>query len=192
VPRFLAALVSLLAATGLVRLYAPPRGPEAPLAFTRAELGAGAGQDAQASFPEGYFFLHCLYGPARVEAGRDGHDRAQALREARWALARLDGPEGTAPFSPQVAPRYGETVARRVAAARGRLDPATGLLPHATGRPALVHCGRYRSPRCSCSPASCPGCGGASPSGASSVATARAKAAWSTVSSQSVCTTRPW
>ena len=34
-------------------------------------------------------------------------ERATALREARWALARLDSPAGRAPFSPDLTPSYG-------------------------------------------------------------------------------------
>src|SRR5262249_7451166 len=34
-------------------------------------------------------------------------DRAMPLREARWALQRLDSPSGRAPFSPGLAPPYG-------------------------------------------------------------------------------------
>ncbi|WP_432988818.1 hypothetical protein [Dactylosporangium sp. CA-233914] len=203
-----AGVVSALALSGLIRLYAPVSGAERQLAFIRAELDRGAGEAAQGMFPEGYFFLHALYGLAWVDVGRH-HRRAEAVREARWALARLDGPQGTAPFSEGLSPRFGvfhagwtnrllggivgldpdpalverfeadaraiaaafdgsaspflpaypgqswpvdsavavaslrlhdelltpafgATVQRWVAAARQRLDPATGLLPHVT------------------------------------------------------------
>ncbi|WP_432840525.1 hypothetical protein [Dactylosporangium sp. CA-092794] len=221
------AVVAVLAAgavSGLIRLYAPALGTgsaaERQLTFLRAELDHGAGETAQGLFPEGYFFLHALYGIAWVDVGRHRTDRAPALREARWALSRLDGPQGTAPFSAELSPAhgafyagwtnwlrggilslqpasdrepadverfergsreiaaafdasdtpflqaypgqswpvdstvaiaslrlhdavrpalYGQTVARWVDRARGRLDPATGLLPHvtdpATGEP---------------------------------------------------------
>jgi hypothetical protein len=57
-------------------------------------------EDAQLSFPEGYFFLHALYGLTWVDVGRRQPvaERAEALREARWALDRLDTPEGRAPY----------------------------------------------------------------------------------------------
>ncbi|GAA4251902.1 hypothetical protein GCM10022255_046340 [Dactylosporangium darangshiense] len=103
----LAAVVTLCACGGLVRLYAPPGGAERQLAFIRSALDAGAGEQAQGMFPEGYFFLHALYGIAWVDVGRHATDRAKALREARWALSQLDGPQGTAPFSAELAPRYG-------------------------------------------------------------------------------------
>jgi hypothetical protein len=109
--RIAVGLVAATAALGLGRLHAPTLGAgggaERQLAFVRAQLDAGAGESAQAMFPEGYFFLHALYGLARVDAGRQGADRAAALREARWALSKLDGPQGTAPFSAELSPRYG-------------------------------------------------------------------------------------
>ncbi|WP_433086091.1 hypothetical protein ACQP1P_12300 [Dactylosporangium sp. CA-052675] len=103
----LAALLSAFAAGALLRLYAPVGGAERQLRYLRAELDAGAGQDAQRLFPEGYFFLHALYGLAWVDVGRRAHDKTEAVREIRWALDRLDSPDGTAPFSAGLAPRYG-------------------------------------------------------------------------------------
>ncbi|MEV5504756.1 hypothetical protein AB0M50_56070, partial [Nonomuraea fuscirosea] len=76
--RLAAVLISLCAVVGAVRLIAPatPGGPagEPPgvrrqLAFLRGALDAGAAEDAQALFPEGYFFLHVLYGLTWVELG---------------------------------------------------------------------------------------------------------------------------
>ncbi|HEX8627516.1 MAG TPA: hypothetical protein VF755_05035, partial [Catenuloplanes sp.] len=63
----------------------------------------------QRLFPEGYFFLHALYGLSWVElgVGEPVGDRATALREARWALQRLDSPSGRAPFSAGLTPPYG-------------------------------------------------------------------------------------
>ncbi|SBT51965.1 hypothetical protein [Micromonospora auratinigra] len=113
-----AVLVSLAALLGLVRLVAPaaPAGPsdEPPgvarqLTFLRQALDDGAGEDAQALFPEGWFFAHALYGLTQVDLGlrRPAADRTTALREARWALARLESPAGRAPFSPDLTPAYG-------------------------------------------------------------------------------------
>ncbi|MEV6932458.1 hypothetical protein AB0M46_49310 [Dactylosporangium sp. NPDC051485] len=106
-----AALLTALCVGGLVRLYSPTLGPggaaERQLAFIRQQLEAGAGDDAQGLFPEGYFFLHELYALAWVDVGRHRADRAEALRNARWALSRLDGPQGTAPFTASLSPRYG-------------------------------------------------------------------------------------
>ncbi|MFY1700480.1 hypothetical protein ACN28G_01790 [Micromonospora sp. WMMA1923] len=114
-----ALLVGVLALGGVLRLVAPatagadgePPGVGRQLTFVRAALDDGAGGDAQRLFPEGYFFAHALYGLARVESGlrRPVGDpqRAVALREARWALQRLDSPAGRAPFSPELLPAYG-------------------------------------------------------------------------------------
>ncbi|SBT54634.1 hypothetical protein [Micromonospora narathiwatensis] len=112
------ALVSLAALIGVVRLVAPaiaagpsgsPPGVSRQLTFLRAELDRGAGEDAQALFPEGWFFAHVLYGLARVESGMrlPAGERGEAVREARWALERLESPAGRAPFSPDLTPAYG-------------------------------------------------------------------------------------
>ncbi|OZV83203.1 hypothetical protein CA850_06875 [Micromonospora echinospora] len=113
--RVAAALLSLAALVGVVRLVAPataaggePPGVARQLAFLRAALDDGTGEDAQALFPEGYFFAHVLYGLARVELGmREPARREESAREARWALARLESPAGVAPFSPELTPPYG-------------------------------------------------------------------------------------
>ena len=116
--RLLAAVVvSVCALVGAVRLVAPatagttgePAGVRRQLVFLRAALDGGAGDEAQRLFPEGYFFLHALYGLTWVEFGmrEPVGERSAALREARWALGRLDSPSGRAPFSPDLAPSYG-------------------------------------------------------------------------------------
>ncbi|MGV9375883.1 hypothetical protein ACWDRB_08715 [Nonomuraea sp. NPDC003707] len=113
----LAVVVSACALAGVVRLTVPatagtsgePPGVRRQLAFLRAALDAGAGDEAQALFPEGYFFLHALYGLSWVELGMraPAGERSRALREVRWALSRLDSPAGRAPFSPGLTPPYG-------------------------------------------------------------------------------------
>jgi len=113
----LAVVVTVCAATGAVRLVAPatagpdgdPPGVRRQLTFLRGELDRGAGEAAQRLFPEGYFFLHVLYGLAWVELGMraPAGERETALREARWALRRLDSPAGREPFSPELTPSYG-------------------------------------------------------------------------------------
>ncbi|MEV0612481.1 hypothetical protein AB0I81_04085 [Nonomuraea sp. NPDC050404] len=115
--RFAAVVISLCALAGAVRLVVPataagpggePPGVRRQLAFLRSALDAGAGGQAQALFPEGYFFLHVLYGLSWVELGhRDKAAGQDALREARWALSRLDSPQGREPFSPDLEPAYG-------------------------------------------------------------------------------------
>ncbi|GAA3740574.1 hypothetical protein GCM10022225_24770 [Plantactinospora mayteni] len=113
----LAVVVTAGAAIGVVRLVVPatagpiadPPGVRRQLAFLRAELDGGAGEVAQQLFPEGYFFLHTLYGLSWVELGlrQPEGERGTALREARWALDRLDSPTGRQPFSPDLTPSYG-------------------------------------------------------------------------------------
>ncbi|WP_201753283.1 hypothetical protein [Micromonospora rubida] len=115
--RVLAALLSAVALLGAVRLLMPatagpdeqPPGVARQLTFLRSALDDGAGTDAQAMFPEGWFFAHALYGLARVEQGLRSPEaeRETALREARWALARLESPSGREPFSPELTPAYG-------------------------------------------------------------------------------------
>lgn len=118
--RLAAVAISLCALAGAVRLLAPatagptgePAGVQRQLTFLRTALDGGAGDDAQRLFPEGYFFLHALhalYGLTWAELGmrRPAGERSAALREARWALARLESPSGRAPFSPDLTPAYG-------------------------------------------------------------------------------------
>ncbi len=115
--RVVAVAVSLCALVGTVRLVAPatagptgePPGVRRQLAFVRAAIDDGAAEAAQQLYPEGYFFLHALYGLSWVELGMRGPaaDRATALREARWAWQRLDSPAGRAPFSEGLTPPFG-------------------------------------------------------------------------------------
>lgn len=115
--RVVAVVVSLCAVVGTVRLVVPatagtvgePIGVRRQLAYLRAALDDGAADQAQRTFPEGYFFLHALYGLSWVELGmrRPVGERTAALREARWALGRLDSPAGRAPFSADLTPSYG-------------------------------------------------------------------------------------
>ncbi|MEO6086368.1 MAG: hypothetical protein ABIQ18_24965 [Umezawaea sp.] len=115
--RVIAVVISVGALVGAVRLVAPaavgttgePPGVVRQLDFLRSALDDGAGEEAQRMFPEGYFFLHALYGLSWVEIGMraPAGDRSTALREARYALARLDSPSGRAPFSEQLVPSHG-------------------------------------------------------------------------------------
>ncbi|WP_329032809.1 hypothetical protein OIE71_08880 [Streptomyces sp. NBC_01725] len=113
-----AVVVTVCALLGAVRLVAPatggtggePGGVRAQLVFIRAALDDGAGAEAQQQFPEGYFFLHALYGLSWVELGMRepaGAARAEAVRESRWALGRLDSADGRAAFSAGLVPSYG-------------------------------------------------------------------------------------
>ncbi|MGI5401309.1 hypothetical protein ACQEVG_18025 [Streptomyces sp. CA-135486] len=115
--RVVAVVVTVCALVSAVRLAGPaatgptgePLGVVRQLSFLRAQLNGKAGDEAQQQFPEGYFFIHALYGLSWVEIGlRDpAGKRAAALREARWALRQLDSPAGRAPFSANLVPRHG-------------------------------------------------------------------------------------
>ncbi|HNT73544.1 MAG TPA: glycosyl hydrolase family 18 protein [Anaerolineae bacterium] len=119
--RLFAALATAILLVLNLRLHVPGSasyGPESlgrdivpQLRFIGAALRAGAGEQMQGLFPEGYFFAHVLYGLAWVDVGLrvspEAPLYAQALEESEWALARLDSPKGRAPFSPRLAPPYG-------------------------------------------------------------------------------------
>jgi hypothetical protein len=79
------------------------------LVFLRSALDGGAAEDAQRMFPEGWFFLHALYGLTHVDLGRDEPpaERADEIREAGWALAQLETDAGRAPFDAGLVPAYG-------------------------------------------------------------------------------------
>jgi hypothetical protein len=135
-----AVLISTLAVAGLVPPRAPatagpdgePPGVRRQLTFLRHALDEGAGEQAQQLFPEGYFFLNALYGLAWVELGQRDVDRSDALREARWALSRLDTPAGRAKFSPELVPSYGVFYVGWTTWLRGgvlSLQPAAGRDP---------------------------------------------------------------
>ena len=129
------------------RLYDPPTaaygsaaqvGPDVlpQLRFVREALDAGAGEQMQGFFPEGYFFSHALYGLAWADVGLRQPDgaplRVQALTEARRALAALDSPAGRAPFASSLNPPYGVFYVGWTSRLRGavlRLQPAEGRDP---------------------------------------------------------------
>ncbi|MEU0543737.1 hypothetical protein ABZ319_28095 [Nocardia sp. NPDC005978] len=78
------------------------------LAFVRAAIDGGADVEAQGQFPEGYYFSNALYGLAWVQVGlADPGTRDEALREARWALGRVESERGREVFSPGLRPAYG-------------------------------------------------------------------------------------
>lgn len=78
------------------------------LKFIKEKLQAGAGEEMQQFFPEGYFFSYVLYGLTWVDVGlQDASQHEQALTEARWALQALESDEGKSVFSPTLTPPYG-------------------------------------------------------------------------------------
>ena len=62
-------------------------------------------------FPEGFIFSHVLYGLAWVELGMHRPQRStlhsQALDAARWALSKVDLPDGQRPFDSSLQPTFG-------------------------------------------------------------------------------------
>lgn len=108
----IAAVAVLVAGVGTARLVLP-RGDPADgavkqLRFLREEIEAGADNEAQRLFPEGYFFSNVLYGLTWVQVGLTDREQApEAARQARWALARLKSAAGTAPFDASLRPEYG-------------------------------------------------------------------------------------
>ena len=119
--RFLAMVLAIPLVVLNLRLYQPDiesYGPDklgadvlSQLSFIETALRDGAGERMQTLFPEGFFFTHVLYGLAWVEVGmrRSERDplRAQALKKARWALARLDTLDATRQFSLALDPPLG-------------------------------------------------------------------------------------
>jgi hypothetical protein len=101
----LAVAISAVALVGAVRLTAPADTTSSvrrQLAYLRSSLEDGAATRAQNQFPEGYFFLYALYGLTEVDLA----DKS-SLREARWALTRLESDAGRQPFSAGLKPAYG-------------------------------------------------------------------------------------
>ncbi|MFD3509148.1 hypothetical protein [Nocardia sp. NPDC058666] len=114
-PRVVGIVVTLACLVGAGRLLWPqpgldqqPGSTERQLAFVRDSLDEGSDTAAQELFPEGYVFSNVLYGLAWVQAAHtDSALRDKAVRESRWALARLESDEGRAIFSPRLQPAYG-------------------------------------------------------------------------------------
>ncbi|MFI1463218.1 hypothetical protein [Nocardia carnea] len=106
-----AAVLTVSVLVPQVRLYReeqPPTDIVAQLHFLRPELESGLGQQMQELFPEGYFFSHVLYGLAWTDIARlDPSYREEALRESRWALARLDTSAGREGFDAGLLPAHG-------------------------------------------------------------------------------------
>jgi hypothetical protein len=119
--RVVAALLSVALLAWHVRLYLPSASAYgttqlggdvlAQLRFLDTALQARAGEQMQTLFPEGFFFSHALPGLAWVDVGLraapGSPQRQEALAYARRALAQLDTPAATAPFSTQLDPPRG-------------------------------------------------------------------------------------
>ncbi|QQS06965.1 MAG: hypothetical protein IPK50_08725 [Fibrobacterota bacterium] len=82
----------------------------AQLAFVREAIEHGAARQMQALYPEGFFFLHTLYGVAWAELALPSQDsslRHQALREATRSLDSIESSKGTRVFHTDIQPTYG-------------------------------------------------------------------------------------
>lgn len=104
-------VITLLAGVLLlinVRLYYAPS-PEDTLREVAYQLNyldhaleSGADDAMQAFFPEGFFFMHALYGLTWIELARktpdDGHLQRRAQTEAKLALTQLNSSEGRRVF----------------------------------------------------------------------------------------------
>ena len=82
----------------------PGVGPdvEQQLAWLGQALRQGAGDSTQAWYPEGYFFMHAIYGSALINQARlkpdDAALRQRNIQEVAWVLDRLESDLGRAPF----------------------------------------------------------------------------------------------
>lgn len=107
-------LTGLLLAVNL-RLYADMSPSEKrqdvtmQLAYLESALEDGAGGEMQRLYPEGYFFMHTLYGLSWTQVADDLPVEAsgKALKEARWALRQLESADGRRVFEADLAPSYG-------------------------------------------------------------------------------------
>ncbi|BDT99458.1 hypothetical protein [Nocardia sputorum] len=106
-----AAVLTLVFLVPQIRLYRdeqPRTDVIAQMRFLRSELRSGLGEEMQGMFPEGFFFSHVLYGLAWTDLARgDTTYRDEALREARWALERLESGSGRGAFDARLRPAYG-------------------------------------------------------------------------------------
>ena len=85
----------------------PPNLP-ALLAANRSALEAGAAQEMQRLFPEGFTFSFLFHGLTHVElALRDKWHKEQALQEVAWCLAHVESEEGREVFPSDLPPDHG-------------------------------------------------------------------------------------
>ncbi|MES2732932.1 MAG: hypothetical protein V4714_14355 [Bacteroidota bacterium] len=81
------------------------------LNFLKTTLHQGAGSDMQGLYPEGFIFMHALYGLSWCELATplNKHTKLykQAMEEIAWSLAQIDSEEGKQPFTQNLLPAYG-------------------------------------------------------------------------------------
>ncbi|MEM1357213.1 MAG: hypothetical protein AAGF89_03400, partial [Bacteroidota bacterium] len=77
------------------------------------EIHAGAAEDMQDLFPEGFLFLNALYALAWVDCAspltksQEQKVLTEALREIDWSLAQINSPTGKQIFDENLYPTYG-------------------------------------------------------------------------------------
>jgi len=102
-------LTVLLGVAGLRLHHEPsPEDVRSQLGFIRAELDEGAAARMQKLFPEGYIFSYLLYGLGWADLAHARPDwREEALREALWALERVDSVRAREMFPEEQAVPHG-------------------------------------------------------------------------------------
>lgn len=117
----LAALLLLLAYLNYRLYYQPTFGPVGGqvvnqdllqhLRFLKTRLHAGAAQEMQQLYPEGFVYLNALYGLTWAELALAVPDTVvlhqEALGEISWALRAIDSPAGRSTFEKELPLPYG-------------------------------------------------------------------------------------
>lgn len=81
------------------------------LRHLKKQIHAGAADEMQKVYPEGFVFLNALYGLAWADLAdtipRESALFSEALREVSWAIEQIDSPKAKATFTAGVTPEYG-------------------------------------------------------------------------------------
>ncbi len=114
-------ILGLLAYLNYALYYQPHFGPVSGattntdllygLRHLKKQIHAGAADEMQQVYPEGFVFLNALYGLAwidlAVKAPRESALFDEAVRETNWAIEQIDSPKAKATFSAGMSPAYG-------------------------------------------------------------------------------------
>lgn len=81
------------------------------LQFLKTKLHNGEGEKMQQIYPEGYMFLHALYGLSWANTVQDLEQtsaiKQEAIKEVKWAIARMENKTAKAPFQEELFLPYG-------------------------------------------------------------------------------------
>ena len=81
------------------------------LQFLKSKMHDGEGERMQASYPEGYLFLHALYGLSWANCTKNLAKNApiyqEAIKELQWAIARMESDTAKAIFQKDLYLPYG-------------------------------------------------------------------------------------